>query len=85
MSKLHEGETLVEVLSGLGQHVGEFPYPTSALPLLSLCNGSSRGYYFAWNDTNNHKAIVHSPKLNPDPVTQEILGKLLWGDKCVSI
>lgn len=63
--RLYVDETLVQVISPTGQRCGEFPWPTSSLWLLALCNGSLSGGYFAWKQgSHDVDGTLMSPKLS---------------------
>lgn len=56
-------ELVVFVLTPLGQSVGTFLWPRQCSWMLELCNGSTSGNHFAWNDTNDMDSSMGSPKV----------------------
>ena len=71
-------EVVVFVLTPLGQQIGSFVWPRAATPLLELCNGSTHGNYFVWNETNNMKKNMQSKKLKITSKQGDMLNTLLW-------
>lgn len=65
---VHEGETLVQVVSPVGSVCGVFCWPTDQLSLFEQSNAGPFGYYFAWRKDND-LSKPHTAPL-PDGIKQ---------------